>query len=153
MAYKQVAQLPFNPLDNRLYDIDSFPRQAIPTTVGLLMKRTVKNAYVAPYGIDGADMIARAIMSIYLSAYQPSQTVQAIDRVYRLLDISLNGVEYIMIDGKPQEPAIIPNNLQYSETVRGKLEDIKQAILNQSSGGELDDEILAELAKIALLLV
>lgn len=94
MSYRQRPRLPFNPADNRKYVIEGFPRQAIPTVVGLLMKRTVRNGYQTPGETNGADMVARAIMSIYISAIEPSATVIAINQLYRLLANVLLGTQY-----------------------------------------------------------
>lgn len=149
MKFYSKPDLPFNPLDNRLGTADNWPIQATPTAVKMLLRRTFISSFEDDFSRDGVDMVARAIMSIYSASR--NNTAEAVDRVYRLLDTSLNGASWSVNDGVPQDVPIVPLSSGYEDSARGFLQRILEQ-LQQGGQGELDDDILAQLVQIAALL-
>lgn len=143
------ARLPFNPSDNRMGAAEDWPIQATPTAVKMLLRRTFYSSFEESYSRDGVDMIARCILSIY-SASRPA-TVQAIDRLYRLIDTTLNGRQWAWDEGGPELPDEVPIPVLGGTDVRAHLQAIRTALEN-GQGGELDADMLEQLVQIVALL-
>lgn len=150
MSVRTKPLLSLDATDNRLFDVLSYPAQSIPETVGMLVKRTSSTSYAAPNTVNGIDMISRCILSLYQSS--EGRIVESIDRLYRLTDAIGNGRSYAIVAGKPESVPVIPFPATYEGSVRGLLLQIVEK-LDSSTSGDLDDEMLAELVKIALTLV
>lgn len=150
-AKTSIHAQPYNALDNRLYDLPDFPAQAIGGCVSSLLLRIVKGKLTQDEHIAQRDLYARCILSIYKGA--ESSTAIAVDKVYRLFDSSINGTDYALtVEGKAPAVPVLPPNIPIENDVRGLLLNIYNT-LAANEGGQLDDEMLAELSKIALLLV
>lgn len=85
----EVPSRPYLPFydDPRTSELSCWPLQAAPTVVKILLRRTYKSSFEEGKHVQGRDMIVRCIVSIYEGCR--SNTAEAVDRVYRLLDTAL----------------------------------------------------------------
>lgn len=148
----------------------------------LLRRTYVKSSFEPPNGSNGRDMIVRAIVSIYQGCVSPTaMAVDRLYRMLDNAINGTNYTTFLDENGVQQANPPIPiapyRNLPppsgmyvYSEqslrTIQNALlgitsagfpdnrvlRDMLQQIIDKASGGELDDDILAELVQVVALL-
>lgn len=133
------------------------PLQAVPIAVGLIYQRSLKGSWADNQHIDGRDMLARAIMSIYDSVLCENTRIQA--ATYRLLASGIYGTQFTPALGNYSDIPDSPNREGFTGVALAPIQDSAYVVLTQirdalqnGQGQMLDDDILAKLAEIAVLL-